>query len=67
MAGPYYGTMFPPEDADELIGQWKDLGCPHIRLEGGMIITNLELWIYPVGKPKEPYDQLAVVRHFSDL
>jgi hypothetical protein len=58
------GTMWPPEDADQLIAQWNDLGCPRIRLDGGLIITNLERWFYPVGKPKEPYDVLASIRQF---
>ena len=35
-----------PMDAPRMISRWEELGRPAIELEPGVIISNLERWLY---------------------
>ena len=35
-----------PSDSARMIDRWHDLGCPFIELEPGVVISNLERWLY---------------------
>ena len=35
-----------PSDAGRLIARWQALGCPYIELDTGVVISNLERWLY---------------------
>ena len=35
-----------PSDAERMIGRWRALGCPYIELDAGVVISNLERWLY---------------------
>ena len=35
-----------PADAGRMIARWQQLECPAIELEPGVIVTNLERWLY---------------------
>ena len=35
-----------PTDARRMIARWRELGCPLIELEAGVVISNLERWLY---------------------
>lgn len=59
--------MPPPEDADQMIAKWKELGCPPIGLGQGVTISNLEKWLHPAYDITHSKDQLAVVRGFLYL
>jgi hypothetical protein len=39
-------TDFIPSDAPRMISRWADLGRPAIELEPGVIISNLERWLF---------------------
>ena len=35
-----------PADAPRMIARWQELGRPAIELEPGVIISNLERWLF---------------------
>lgn len=35
-----------PSDAGRMIARWRALGCPYIELDAGVVISNLERWLY---------------------
>ena len=35
-----------PSDAGRMIARWRDLGCPYIELDAGVVVSNLERWLY---------------------
>ena len=35
-----------PSDAGRMIDRWRALGCPYIELDAGVVISNLERWLY---------------------
>ena len=35
-----------PSDAGRMIARWQALGCPYIELDTGVVISNLERWLY---------------------
>ena len=35
-----------PSDAGRMIARWRDLGCPCIDMDAGVVISNLERWLY---------------------
>ena len=35
-----------PADAGRMIARWREVGCPYIELEAGVVISNLERWLY---------------------
>ena len=39
-------TDLLPADAPRMISRWEDLGRPAIELEPGVIISNLERWLF---------------------
>lgn len=38
-----------PSDTGRMIGRWRSLGCPYIELDAGVVISNLERWLYNNG------------------
>ena len=40
---PGYGL---PADAQRMIYRWRALGCPYIELDAGVVVSNLERWLY---------------------
>ena len=51
-----------PSDAERMIDRWYELGCPFIELEAGVVISNLERWLY--NNPPHPGVWLARVREY---
>ena len=51
-----------PADARRMIERWRELGCPFIELEPGVIISNLERWLH--NNPPAPGPWLARVREY---
>ena len=35
-----------PTDAERMIARWRALGCPYIELDSGVVVSNLERWLY---------------------
>ena len=35
-----------PSDGQRMIDRWRELGCPLIEMESGVVISNLERWLY---------------------
>ena len=35
-----------PSDTGRMIARWRALGCPYIELDAGVVISNLERWLY---------------------
>ncbi len=35
-----------PSDAGRMIARWRALGCPYIELDAGVVVSNLERWLY---------------------
>ena len=35
-----------PADAGRMSARWREVGCPDIELEAGVVISNLERWLY---------------------
>ena len=35
-----------PDDAGRMIARWRALGCPYIELDAGVVVSNLERWLY---------------------
>ena len=42
----FSGSPDLPSDAGRMIGRWRSLGCPYIELDAGVVISNLERWLY---------------------
>ena len=55
-------TDFLPSDGERMIGRWRELGCPAIELEPGVVISNLERWLY--NNPPHPGVWLARAREY---
>ncbi|MCY3691617.1 MAG: hypothetical protein OXI54_06000 [Chloroflexota bacterium] len=51
-----------PSDAGRMIDRWYELGCPFVELEAGVVISNLERWLY--NNPPHPGVWLARVREY---
>ena len=51
-----------PADARRMIERWRELGCPFIELEPGVIISNLERWLH--NNPPAPGVWLGRVREY---
>lgn len=51
-----------PADATRMIARWERLGRPAIELEPGVIISNLERWLY--NNPPAPGATLGRIREF---
>ena len=51
-----------PADAQRMIDRWRELGRPSIELEPGVIISNLERWLY--NNPPAPGAWLGRVREY---
>ncbi len=51
-----------PADAARMIYRWRQLGCPFIEIESGMVITNLERWLY--NNPPQPGARMARAREY---
>ena len=56
------GEIRLPADAERMIGRWRELGRPFIELEPGVVISNLERWLY--NNPPAPGVWLARVREY---
>lgn len=56
------GNVYLPADAERMIDRWQELGRPFIELEPGVIISNLERWLY--NNPPAPGVWLARVREY---
>ena len=41
-----YEVAFLPTDTYRMIDRWRELGSPFIELEPGVVISNLERWLY---------------------
>ena len=51
-----------PADAPRMITRWERLGRPAIELEPGVIISNLERWLY--NNPPASGSTLGRIREF---
>ena len=51
-----------PADARRMIERWRELGCPLIELEPGVIVSNLERWLH--NNPPAPGVWLGRVREY---
>ena len=51
-----------PADAPRMIGRWERLGRPVIELEPGVIVSNLERWLY--NNPTASGSALGRIREF---
>lgn len=51
-----------PADAARMIARWERLGRPAIELEPGVIVSNLERWLY--NNPPAPGSTLGRIREF---
>ena len=51
-----------PADASRMIARWERLGRPAIELEPGVIISNLERWLY--NNPPASGSTLGRIREF---
>ncbi len=51
-----------PADAPRLISRWEELGRPAIELKPGVIVSNLERWIY--NNPPATRGQLGRIRDY---
>ena len=51
-----------PADTPRMIARWERLGRPAIELEPGVIISNLERWIY--NNPPASGSTLGRIREF---
>ncbi len=55
------GSMVPT-DAPRMIARWERLGRPAIELEPGVIVSNLERWLY--NNPPAPGPTLGRIREY---
>ena len=51
-----------PTDAARMIARWERLGRPAIELEPGVIVSNLERWLY--NNPPAAGSTLGRIREF---
>lgn len=51
-----------PADAPRMIARWERLGRPAIELEPGVIVSNLERWLY--NNPPASRSTLGRIREF---
>ena len=51
-----------PADAARMIARWERLGRPAIELEPGVIVSNLERWLY--NNPPASGSTLGRIREF---
>ena len=51
-----------PADASRMIGRWERLGRPAIELEPGVVVSNLERWLY--NNPPASGSTLGRIREF---
>ena len=51
-----------PPDAGRMIARWRELGRPYIELDAGVVISNLERWLY--NNAPHPGVRLARVREY---
>ena len=51
-----------PVDGRRMIERWRELDCPLIELEPGVVISNLERWLY--NNAPHPAGCLARVREY---
>ena len=51
-----------PADAPRMISRWERLGRPAIELEPGVIVSNLERWLY--NNPPASASTLGRIREF---
>ena len=51
-----------PADAPRMIARWERLGRPAIELEPGVIVSNLERWLY--NNPPASGSTLGRIREF---
>jgi hypothetical protein len=51
-----------PSDSERMIARWRELGCPYIELDAGVVISNLERWLY--NNPPHAGLWLARVREY---
>lgn len=51
-----------PADAARMIARWERLGRPAIELEPGVIVSNLERWLY--NNPPASRSTLGRIREF---
>lgn len=51
-----------PADASRMISRWERLGRPAIELEPGVIVSNLERWLY--NNPPASGSTLGRIREF---
>ena len=51
-----------PADAPRMIARWEHLGRPAIGLEPGVIVSNLERWLY--NNPPAAGSTLGRIREF---
>lgn len=51
-----------PADAPRMIARWERLGRPTIELEPGVIVSNLERWLY--NNPAAPGSSLGRIREY---
>ena len=51
-----------PGDAPRMLSRWEELGRPAIELEPGVIISNLERWLF--NNPPASGTQLGRIREY---
>lgn len=51
-----------PADGLRMIERWRELGCPLIELQPGVVVSNLERWLYQ--NPPARGGWLARVREY---
>ena len=59
---PVNTNFSAPADAPRMISRWERLGRPAIELEPGVIVSNLERWLY--NNPPAPGSTLSRIREF---
>ena len=61
-AAPVNTALTIPADAARMIARWERLGRPAIELEPGVIVSNLERWLY--NNPPASGSTLGRIREF---
>ena len=59
---PINASYETPADAPRMIARWERLGRPAIELEPGVIVSNLERWLY--NNPPASGPTLGRIREF---
>jgi hypothetical protein len=60
-ASPRTPSWLPP-DASDLLTRWEELGRPEIPLSPGVLISNLQKWLYFYEAAEYPPEHLSAVR-----